>query len=72
MDGLEKEFANGLRVVKLDYLSPAGEELAFVYNYSITPTFILFDGEGNEVWRASGIVDADIIRGFIQEINAGA
>ena len=37
-------------------------ELAPVYNFEFTPTFIYFDGQGNEVWRTVGSFDAQKVR----------
>jgi thioredoxin-related protein len=37
-------------------------ELAPVYNFQFTPTFIFFDSQGNEVWRMIGEFDPQRVR----------
>jgi len=41
-------------------------ELAPVYEFNFTPTFIFFDAEGNEVWRMIGNFDPQKVRDSIQ------
>ncbi len=41
-------------------------ELAPVYSFEFTPTFIFFDAQGNEVWRAIGNFDPQKVRDSIQ------
>jgi len=37
-------------------------ELAPVYGFEFTPTFIYFDAEGNELWRIFGEFDPKRVR----------
>jgi hypothetical protein len=37
-------------------------ELAPVYDFEFTPTFIFFDAQGSEVWRTVGEFDAQKVR----------
>jgi len=37
-------------------------ELAPMYDFQYTPTFIFFDAQGNEIWRAVGEFDPQKIR----------
>ena len=41
-------------------------ELAPVYGFNFTPTFIFFDAQGNEVWRTIGNFDPQNVRDSIQ------
>lgn len=62
MDGLEREYEGRLRVLRLDVQSQVGRELAPLYGFQYTPTFILFDAAGNELWRQIGGLDAERLR----------
>jgi thioredoxin-related protein len=46
----------------LNIQEAAGMELAPVYNFEFTPTFIYFDAQGNEVWRQVGEFDPQMVR----------
>ena len=61
MDGLEAEFEGHLRVIRVDVQSADGKEVARKYG-SFTPTFVFFDPQGEEVWRAVGLIDAEKVR----------
>jgi thioredoxin-related protein len=37
-------------------------ELAPVYGFEFTPTFIFFDAEGNELWRTVSELDPQRVR----------
>jgi len=65
VNGLKTEFPDQLRVVNVDVQSSLGRELTREYG-KFTPTFIIFDGNGEEVWRAIGSLDADDVRQLFQ------
>lgn len=52
VDRLEQDWTQG-RVVRVDILTPIGREFANQHRFEGTPTFVLFDGAGQEVarWR---------------------
>jgi thioredoxin 1 len=62
LDMLEEELKDQLKVIRLDVASGAGEDLGRQLQASATPTFILFDASGNEVWRSVGQLDAEAVR----------
>lgn len=62
MDGIEREFAGKLTVIRLDIHEPVGQELGEIYRFQYTPTFILLDGEGEEVWRTIGAINPSDVR----------
>lgn len=39
-----------------------GRELAPVYRFEFTPTFVFFDAQGNELWRTVGSFDPQMVR----------
>jgi thioredoxin-related protein len=68
VDELEQELNNGvsigkqIHVIRLNIQEPVGRELSAVYGFEFTPTFIFFDGQGNEVWRTIGSFDPQQVR----------
>lgn len=59
MDRLESDLEGRAEVVRLNVQDPVGRMFTERLNFRFTPTFILLDGEGNEVWRALGSLDRD-------------
>jgi hypothetical protein len=68
VDRLEKEIDSQVSIgkkihfIRLNIQETVGMELAPVYNFEFTPTFIFFDAQGNEVWRTVGEFDAQKVR----------
>lgn len=67
MDGLEQELGPKLRVLRVDVQQPVGRELAPVYDFEYTPTYIFFDAQGHEVWRSIGEIDAARVRSSLAQ-----
>lgn len=61
MDGLENEYPEQLEIIRVDVQSELGHELAREYG-SFTPTFVIFDPQGEELWRVVGSLDAERVR----------
>lgn len=66
VDGLEKELGDRLIIVRLNIQEEIAQELAPVYGFEFTPTFIYFDADGNEVWRTVGSFDPQQVRDTLQ------
>ena len=62
MDELENEFGNQLLIIRLNIQDRVGRELAPVYMFEFTPTFIFFDAQGVELWREVGSLDTKMVR----------
>ncbi len=62
MDGLEKELGQKLTILRVNVQDPVGRELAPVYNFEYTPTYIFFDAKGRELWRSIGEIDPQRVR----------
>lgn len=62
VDGLEKEMSDRLTVIRVDIHTKAGREIARQHEFQYTPTFILFDEDGNERWREVGSLNAERVR----------
>ncbi len=66
VDELEAELGDKVQFIRLNIQDQTGMELAPVYNFNFTPTFIFFDSDGNEVWRTIGSFDPQKVRDSIQ------
>jgi thioredoxin-related protein len=68
VDALEQEINNQisigkkLRIIRLNIQETVGMELAPVYGFEFTPTFIFFDAQGKELWRTVGTFDPQKVR----------
>lgn len=67
LDALERELQGKLTIIRLDVASPAGRELGGQLDLRATPTFILFDRDGREIWRNAGGLDAAEVRAALNE-----
>ena len=61
MDGLEQEWNGEVEIMRLNVQSAEIRPLLQELNFRYTPTFILFDGTGQEIWRTSGSLDPEVI-----------
>lgn len=62
MDGIEKDAAGKLRVLRIDVQSQVGQSLAAKLKFLYTPTFIFFNNQGVEIWRSVGRIDAQKVK----------
>jgi hypothetical protein len=58
VNGLEKEWAGTVQVVQVNIRDSEGRALIERIGAQFTPTFVLFDAGGQEVWRTVGAIDA--------------
>ena len=66
VNGLEKELGDALIIIRADIQTDVGREVADEYATRMTPTFILLDGDGGEIWRSVGTLDADKVKQLIK------
>ncbi len=66
MDGIERQHAGELEVVRVDVQDPASRPWLERLAFRVTPTFVLLDGQGQEVWRSVGSIDAAQVAAVIQ------
>ncbi|VAW36636.1 hypothetical protein MNBD_CHLOROFLEXI01-5056 [hydrothermal vent metagenome] len=59
---MEDEWGETVQVVRLNVLDDDAQNVLAQLGFRFTPTFILLDGSGDEVWRTVGIIDADEAR----------
>jgi thioredoxin-related protein len=62
VDGIESEHRGRLTVIRINVQEQEFQPLLARYNFQFTPTFILFDGEGRELLRSVGSIDAEEVR----------
>jgi thioredoxin 1 len=62
VDELEKELGERAHIIRINIQESVGRELAPAYNFEFTPTFILFDAGGNELWRQVGDLNTQRVR----------
>jgi hypothetical protein len=65
VDGIEQEHLGRLVVVRVNVQDPAGKILGDRYDSVFTPTFLLFDSEGEIAWRGVGAIDPAEVRRFL-------
>lgn len=54
VDGLESQYGDQFRLVRVDIDTTRGKDLAREYGFIGQPTFIFFDRDGEEVRRLQG------------------
>ncbi len=70
VDGLERATQGRLNVVRVDVETPSATLVANRYGYQYTPTYILVDRQGREVWRqVGGSPPHDLIQSRIAEMR---
>ena len=67
MDGLEKELSGKLKILRINVQEPVGRELAPVYDFEYTPTFVFLDPNGNELWRSIGEINPQQVRDSVNQ-----
>jgi len=66
VDELENELGDQILFIRLNIQENVGRELAPVYGFEFTPTFIYFDGNGDELWREVGGLDPQRVRESVE------
>jgi hypothetical protein len=57
VDGVESEYEGELDVIRLNIQEPVGRAVAERFDFQYTPTFVLIDAQGTELWRQIGALD---------------
>lgn len=66
MDGIERQYAGELNVVRVNVQNPAARPWLERFAFRVTPAFVLLDGQGQEVWRSVGSIDAAQVAAVLQ------
>lgn len=67
VDGLAAEWGDQVQVVRLNVQEDSAQPLLAQLGFRLTPTFILFDATGQEIWRANGVPDANELKRLLRE-----
>ncbi len=59
VDGIERQHAGQLIVVRLNVQDPSALPWLSRFGFQATPTFVLLDGSGQETWRSVGSIDPE-------------
>ncbi len=59
VDGIERQHAGQLIVVRLDVQDASALPWLSRFGFRATPTFILFDASGLEIWRSMGSIEPE-------------
>lgn len=57
VDGIEQTYQEKLRVIRLNANEQAGRQAGAEFGFEFTPSFILFSGDGEQLWRGVGSID---------------
>ena len=69
VNGLKEEWADEVLIVQLNIHQQANERLVRQFDAQFTPTFVLLDEAGDEVWRQIGVIDVSEARRQVEIIN---
>ena len=69
MDGLEQEWNGEVEIMRLNVQSAEIRPLLQELNFRYTPTFILFDNSGQEIWRTNGALDSELIKAQLANLE---
>ena len=61
MNRLEEQYSGQMDVLRVDIQSSAGRAIAGEYGVLVTPTFLFFDAQGQEIQRMVGSLDEELI-----------
>lgn len=68
VNGLEREWAGSVQVVQVNIQDSSNRALIERLDARFTPTFVLFDADGEEVWRSVGAIRADEARAEVKAL----
>jgi hypothetical protein len=54
VDGIERDLGAAARVIRLNRHTPVGNAITARLGLRLVPSFVVFDGQGEERWRQDG------------------
>jgi thiol-disulfide isomerase/thioredoxin len=69
VNGLEEEWGGSVQVVQVNIRDQASRSLIDRLDAQFTPTFVLFDAGGEEVWRSVGNINAAEVQGQVEALG---
>ena len=68
VNGLEEDWGDSVQVVQVKIQDKENRALIERLDAVYTPTFVLFDAAGQEVWRSVGQIDADEVKDRVKAL----
>lgn len=62
VDGLQRQYADSARVLRVDLRSRVGRQIGDRYEVDTVPSVVAFDAKGEAVFRSEGQIPIDRIR----------
>lgn len=69
MNGLQEEWSDQVLVLQVNVNLKESRPLVEEYNGSFTPTFVLFNKDGEEIMRSTGSIDAVETRQMVSALE---
>lgn len=54
VDGLQSQYSNRVRIVRVDIMTDAGRAIGARYGFQFTPFFVGLDAKGQMIWQQTG------------------
>lgn len=70
VNGIEADYADTVRVFRIDARDPANKSIASQLGLRMTPTYIVFDHNGQEAYRSVGQLSRPSIDAVVTDILA--
>lgn len=61
VNGLEDRLGERADMLRVSIHTSVGEALADRYDFEFTPLFIVFDGQGDEIWRGGAVPSVETV-----------
>jgi thioredoxin-related protein len=68
VNGLKQDWAGSVQVLQVNIHDRENRALTDRLDAQFTPTFLLFDAAGKEVWRSVGQIDPDEVKGQVENL----
>jgi len=65
VDGIQRQAGNRTETVHLNLLSKAGREVGAAYGVKVVPATVVFDQDGNMLYRNNGFPEQRIIQNIV-------
>jgi hypothetical protein len=69
VNGLEREWGDSVQVVQVKMQDKNNQALIKRLDAVYTPTFVLLDASGQEVWRSVGQIDAEEVKARLSALD---
>jgi hypothetical protein len=67
VNGIEQAHQAKLKVIRLNANEQAGRNAGADFNFEFTPSFLLLDGDGRQLWRGIGSINPRQIQELLDQ-----